>query len=108
MESRKRARRGTAPSGIAAPAAAAARPLLANIDALIDSGGQITLGTLYPIQGVAAVANDEHNSLAMLRQRPGETLQQLLERLDAAIDRAWTANQVTDEINTAPPPPKQR
>jgi hypothetical protein len=108
VESRKRARRGTAPSGIAAPAGAATRPLLANIAALIDNGGQITLGTLYPITGVAAVANDEHDNLAMLRRGPGETLQQLLERLDAAIDLAWTANQVTDEINAAPPRSKQR
>ena len=84
------------------------RPLLANIAALIDNGGQITLGTLRPITGVAAVANDEHNSLAMLQRRPGETLQQLLERLDAAIDRAWTADQFTDEINAAPPRTKQR
>ena len=108
MESRKRPRRGIAPSGVAAPTGVAARPLLANIVELIESGGQVTLGTLFPITGVAAVANDEHNSLAMLRRRPGETLPQLLERLDAAIDRAWTADQFTDEINTAPPRTKQR
>ena len=63
------------------------------------SGGQIALGAMYPIKCVVAVANDEHNSLAMLQRRSGETLQQLLERLDAAIDLAWTANQFTDEFN---------
>jgi hypothetical protein len=108
VESRKRDRRGTPASRVAAPASAAECLSLANIAELIDSGGQITLGTLYPITGVAAVANDEHNSLAMLRRGPGETLPRLLQRLDAAIALAWTANQVTDEINTAPPRPKQR
>jgi len=108
VESRKRARRGTAASRVAAPASAAECLSLANIAELVDSGGQVTLGTLYPITGVAAVANDEHNSLAMLRRQPDETLPQLLERLDAAIALAWTANQVTDEINTAPPRPKRR
>ena len=108
MESRKRARRGTAASRVASPAGAARCPPLANIAELIDSGGQITLGAMYPIKYVVAVANDEHNSLAILQRRPGETLQQLLERLDAAIDLAWTADQVTDEINTAPARAKQR
>jgi hypothetical protein len=75
--------------------------VLANIAALIDNGGQITLGALHPIECVA-IANDDHNSLAMLRRRPGETLPQLLQRLDAAIDLAWNVDQFTDEIN--PPP----
>ena len=44
----------------------------------------------------------------MLQRRSGETLQQLLERLDAAIDRAWTADQFTDEINPPLPPRKKR
>ena len=76
--------------------------MLANIAALIDGGGgQITLDALYPIARVA-IANDDQNSLAMLQRRPGKTLQQLLQRLDAAIDHAWNADQFTDEIN--PPP----
>ena len=32
------------------------------------------------------------------QRRSGETLQKLLERLDAAIDLAWTADEFTDEI----------
>ena len=106
MEPRKRARRGTASSGIAAPAAAQCA-LPANIAALIDNGGQITLGALDPIKCVA-IATDEASCLAMLQRRSGETLQQLLERLDAAIDRAWTADQFTDEINPPLPPRKKR
>jgi hypothetical protein len=41
-----------------------------------------------------------------LQRRPGETLQQLLERLDAAIDTAITTEQMIDEIN--PPSNKAR
>jgi hypothetical protein len=102
VERRKRTRRPPAPSSVSAPGNAA-QPLLElpNIDALIHSGGQITLGALDPID-CAAVANDEDQCLAMLRRRPGETLRQLLERLDAAIDLAWTEDKFTDEINSPP------
>jgi hypothetical protein len=44
----------------------------------------------------------------MLKRRLGETLQPLLERFDAAIDLAWTADELTDEINTALPRTRQR
>jgi hypothetical protein len=46
-----------------------------------------------------AVATDGHNTLAMLKRRPGETLTQLLTRLDQAIERAWMEEIYTDEIN---------
>ena len=64
--------------------------------------GEITVGMLNPV-GCVAVATDGHNSLAMLKRRPGETLTQLLTRLDHAIERAWTEEVYTDEIN--PPAP---
>jgi hypothetical protein len=70
---------------------------LPNIAALI-ADGEITLGVLNPL-GCVAVATDGHNSLAMLKRRPGETLAQLLSRLDQAIERAWTEEIYTDEIN---------
>jgi hypothetical protein len=38
----------------------------------------------------------------MLQRKSGETLQQLLERLDAAIDLAWSTERFTDEINVQP------
>jgi hypothetical protein len=60
--------------------------------------GEITVGVLYPV-GCVAVATDGHNSLAMLKRRRGETLEQLLTRLDQAIERAWTEDIYTDEIN---------
>jgi len=49
-----------------------------------------------------AIANDDHNSLAMLQRRPGETLHQLLQRLNATVDLAWNEDQFTDEINQPP------
>ena len=60
--------------------------------------GEITVGMLNPV-GCVAVATDGHNSLAMLKRRSGETLAQLLTRLDQAIERAWTEEIYTDEIN---------
>ena len=71
---------------------------LANITALIEQDGQVTLGQVTPI-GCVAVANDEDNCLAALKRRPGESLHQLLVRLDAAIARAWDEEYFTDEIN---------
>jgi hypothetical protein len=71
---------------------------LPHIAQLIDDG-EITLGILNPV-GCVAVATDFHNTLAMLQRRPNETLAQLLTRLDQAIERAWTEEIYTDEINT--------
>lgn len=107
MEPRKRAHRGTAASGVASPADALSLAPLPHLTALIEGGGQVTLGALPPIKCVA-VANDDDICYAMLQRRPGETLQQLLTRLDAAIDLAWATDQYTDEINPPLPPPKRR
>jgi len=46
---------------------------------------------------------DDHNTLAMLKRREGETLAQLLIRLDQAIAKAHNGDIFTDEIN---PPAK--
>jgi len=71
---------------------------LPNIADLITYG-EITVGVLHPV-GCVAVAADGHNSLAMLVRRPGETLAQLLARLDQAIDKELTEDIYTDEINS--------
>ncbi len=78
----------------------AADPLamLKNVDWLISNGGEITLGAFGPVE-CAAVASDESDCLAMLQRRDGESLYQLLIRLDAAIARTWDAGEFTDEIN---------
>jgi len=52
-----------------------------NIEALIEDGGDITVGAIDPIE-CAATAADGHNALAMLVRRDGETLNALLKRLD--------------------------
>lgn len=46
-----------------------------------------------------AIATDEHNILAMLVRRPNESLDDLLQRLDAAIEAAYEYDHFTDEVN---------
>ena len=60
--------------------------------------GQITLGIMEPV-GCVAVAGEGRQSVAMLRRRDGETLKQLMTRLDLAIARAMTDDVFTDEVN---------
>lgn len=69
-----------------------------NIEALIDDGGDITIGAIYPIK-CAATAADGHNSVAMLVRREGETLNALLKRLDKAIGKFYDGGDAVDEIN---------
>lgn len=68
------------------------------IEALIEDGGDITIGAIGPIE-CAATAADGHNALAMLVRRDGETLSALLGRLDRAIARYYDTGESTDEIN---------
>jgi hypothetical protein len=76
----------------------ASTPLsLPNIDDLI-AYGDVTIGTLRPI-GCVATAADDDRCLAMLVRRRGETLGQLLTRLDRAIEKAINEDVFTDEIN---------
>jgi acetylglutamate kinase len=70
---------------------------LPNIAQLIEDG-EITIGMLRPV-GCVATAADEDCNYAMLVRRRGETLFQLLTRLDQAIDKALTLGIFTDEIN---------
>lgn len=73
-----------------------------HIDALLLEGGQISIGRIHPI-ACAAIASDEHNMLAALQRRVREPLNDLLHRLDAAIEKAWEHDEFTDEINVLPP-----
>jgi hypothetical protein len=72
---------------------------LAHIQAVVDGGGQIMVGTIKPIKG-AAVAHDGTKTLAMLRRRPHESVPALLARLDAAIATAQSTGVRVDEVNT--------
>lgn len=69
-----------------------------NIEELITSDGDITIGRVGPVS-CAATAADGHNALAMLVRRPRESFEDLLTRLDEAIHRAFVDNEYTDEIN---------
>jgi hypothetical protein len=70
----------------------------AQIEWLVDGEGEITLGRVGRVR-CAAVAADGHNALAMLVRRPGESLEDLLARLDEAIRLAVDEDTYTDEIN---------
>jgi hypothetical protein len=103
MEARRKAGRRTVPGGVAAlPQAATSvpAPLTAypQIESIIRHGGQIMIGTVAPIAN-AAVAHDGKQTLAMLRCRDRETLQDLLRRLEVAIGTAKTTGKRVDEIN---------
>ena len=69
-----------------------------HIEALIEEGGEITLGALPPHE-CAATAADGSNCLAMLVRRDGESLNTLLKRLDKAIGLAWSNDVFIDEVN---------
>lgn len=69
-----------------------------NIEALINDGGEITVGAIAGID-CGATAADGHNALAILVRRDGETLNALLKRLDKAVGRYYDTGEPADEIN---------
>ncbi len=70
-----------------------------NIAALVEGGGEITLGYLDAIGKCVATATDDAQCLCMLVRREGESLDALLRRLDAAIVDAYENEHFTDEVN---------
>lgn len=72
-----------------------------NVEWLIDGSGEITIGAAEPIR-CAATAADEHQCLAMLVRRPGESILDWMRRLDAAIASACENDAFIDEINAPP------
>ena len=76
---------------------------LKNITALVEGGGEITLGDLDAIGTCVATATDDAQCLCMLVRRKGESLDELLRRLDAAIADAYENDHFTDEINAPTP-----
>jgi len=71
---------------------------LGNIDWLLAERGSITLNDMPPVGCIAAAA-DNHTCYAMLARRPGETVLELLQRLDKAIATAAETNTTIDEVN---------
>lgn len=76
---------------------------LKNIAALVEDGGEITLGHLDAVGRCVATATDDSQCLAMLVRRQGESLDDLLRRLDAAIADAYENEHFTDEVNVPSP-----
>ena len=68
------------------------------IEETLENGG-ITIGIIPPLSECVAVAHEGRHTLAMLKRQKGESLAQLLSRLDLAIARAHTDDIFTDEIN---------
>jgi hypothetical protein len=62
----------------------------------------ITIGRAPSFDCVATATDDADVCLAMLVRRDGETLNQLVKRLDRAIHLAWTDDWFTDEVNDGP------
>jgi hypothetical protein len=69
-----------------------------NIEGLINSSGNVSIGDIPPVP-CAAIAADESIMLAALLRREGESLVDLLNRLDAAVGKAFDEEIYTDEIN---------
>lgn len=70
-----------------------------NIAALIQAGGEITLGHNDAAGKCVATATDDTQFLAMLVRRKSESIDALLRRLDAAIADAYENQHFVDEIN---------
>ena len=60
--------------------------------------GQITVGNVRPV-GCVAVAHDGRQTVSMLLRRDGESVTELLNRLDLAIAKALHEGVHTDEVN---------
>jgi hypothetical protein len=69
-----------------------------NLDFLIQGNGDITLGRVGPIDCAATAADGDQMLVALVR-RPRESLEQLLDRLEAALQKRWDDDVFIDEIN---------
>jgi hypothetical protein len=70
-----------------------------HLQEFIDNGGQLSIGEIHPVT-CAAVAADRDTMYAALVRRDGESLVDLLHRMDLALDKALSDEIFTDEINT--------
>ena len=71
---------------------------LAHLQAFLDdTRGQITLGEIPPIRRAALAAQGKKVRVALVG-RDGETVAQLLERLDSALGKAMAEDAVIDEV----------
>ncbi len=72
--------------------------LFANMQTFLDqTRGQITIGEIPPIERAALAAVGRKVHVALL-SRDGETMGQLLERLDIALGKVMADDRVIDEV----------
>ena len=64
---------------------------------LDETRGQITIGEIPPIERAALAAVGKRVHVALL-SHDGETMGQLLERLDTALGKVMADNSVIDEV----------
>jgi hypothetical protein len=71
---------------------------LGNIQSFLDNTrGQITIGEIPPIRRAALAAQGKKARVALVSQE-GETIAQLLQRLDTALGKAMAEDAVIDEV----------
>ena len=71
---------------------------LSNIQSFLDNTrGQITIGEIPPIRRAALAAQGKKARVALVAQ-DAETIDQLLQRLDAALGKAMAEDTVIDEV----------
>ena len=71
---------------------------LGNIQSFLDNTrGQITIGEIPPIRRAALAAQGKKARVALVSQE-GETIAQLLQRLDTALGKAMDEDTVIDEV----------
>ena len=69
-----------------------------NIEAILEDGGDITVGRVGPIACVAFAATS-YDCPVMLVRGEGESFVALLRRLDRSIAKAWEQEISIDEVN---------
>lgn len=71
---------------------------LSHLQSFLDeTRGQITIGEIPPIRRAALAAQGKRARVALVG-RAGETIAQLLERLDSALGTAMAEDTVIDEV----------
>jgi hypothetical protein len=73
---------------------------LPHVTWLILNGGNIRIGRVEPLDGIA-VAGDARKALATLVRRENETVEALLRRLDTAVGHAVNTGAAINEIGDA-------
>ena len=112
MEPRSRKRKATRHRRVkrlSPPRPAPASTPWPSVEAFFEAGeGEISIGAVNhtPTLRHTAVANDDHNMLVALVRRPGESLHQLLDRLEQALGPALDDQVFVDEINVPSSPSK--